>query len=210
MDIEKRVELIDKVLPKLYKNGAGTVPESLHGFQRFPQSNSAELYQSKFIEQELLQLKLAEKIDGGDNSYAHGFLILKLSYLGANLVMDSKSVLEFYAIEKKGKNIGFDFNTQEKFTESELTDINKKIDEILYKLKEMGLGHEILYNEIQDLKNQTSQDKKTFSQIVKGKFWDVVTDESVDQVKEVLNENGYGLSEIFTYITGETTKFFAN
>lgn len=88
-------------------------------------------------------------------------------------------------IKNQTNKIENGYNNESEFlSESEIENINTKIDEVLQKLKEMGLGHEIIYDEIQDLKNQTkNQDKKTLRQIVLGKLGEISISEAGDRLQ---------------------------
>jgi len=60
-----------------------------------------------------------------------------------------------------------------KITESQ-KEINNKIDEIIETLKEQGFGQEILFNELQELKELYQKlNKKNWGQVLKGKLIDL-------------------------------------
>jgi hypothetical protein len=63
------------------------------------------------------------------------------------------------------------------------SEINSKIDSVLSKLDDLGYGQEIIFNEIEELRNLSKKlSKKTWSQLVKGKMVDLV-------ISEVINKN---------------------
>jgi len=65
-----------------------------------------------------------------------------------------------------------------KFTSSELA---QKMEEIKAELNKLGFGHEILYDELQELKNlYTTLNKKNWGQLLKGKLFDVAVSKAVD------------------------------
>jgi hypothetical protein len=67
------------------------------------------------------------------------------------------------------------------------------------------LSHTI-ENEIHELKNNVDLNKKTFRQLVLGKIGDVVINETGSQVAAILKNSHFGLSDIYTFITGATNK----
>jgi hypothetical protein len=97
MEINEKVELIDKFLQGLSKtHGSGTVPEIIDGFQKFPSRYSDKELKYRIIEGEIIALRLAEKIGGGDNSVINGYFIFKLSTKGIELVESQRSVSDLY------------------------------------------------------------------------------------------------------------------
>lgn len=56
--------------------------------------------------------------------------------------------------------------------------LNKKIDDILSQLIKLGYGQEIIFNEIEDLRNlQTKLSKESWAQLLKGKLVDLILSE---------------------------------
>lgn len=56
-----------------------------------------------------------------------------------------------------------------------------KIDHIIHELNKQGLGQEIIFNEIEELKELYTQlNKKNWGQIVKGKLFDIGTSQALD------------------------------
>ncbi|MNR37266.1 hypothetical protein D3C85_1552710 [compost metagenome] len=73
-------------------------------------------------------------------------------------------------VEEKRKTYVEDYNS----IDDSSTAINASIDEILSKLATLGYGQEIIFNEIEELKElYTKMSKKTFGQVVKGKLVDL-------------------------------------
>lgn len=61
-------------------------------------------------------------------------------------------------------------------------EINKKIDQILDKLDKLGLGQEILYEELTELKDLYGRlSKKTWGQLLKGKLIDLVLSQVINK-----------------------------
>jgi hypothetical protein len=95
------------------------------------------------------------------------------------------------------------------FSELERTTINAKIDEIIDRLKAMDLKTdvqmEVLYEELEDLKQRMQYDKKTFWQLVKGKLMEAVSSDIVNKTvaKEIydrLAENITNVSRVIDTI----------
>lgn len=64
-------------------------------------------------------------------------------------------------------------------------EINKKIDQIIQELHKQHLGQEIIYNELEELKDlYTKVSKKTWGQTLKGKLFDIGVSQALD--KDVL------------------------
>lgn len=60
-------------------------------------------------------------------------------------------------------------------------DINKRVDDIIEYLKNLGLGQEILFEELQELKLLYSKlNKKNWLQVLKGKILDIAVDKLTD------------------------------
>lgn len=73
-------------------------------------------------------------------------------------------------VEKQQKSVKTNY---EKINENK-SEFNKTIDEILNKLEKLGYGQEIIFNEIDELKELHSKlNKKNFGQILKGKLLDL-------------------------------------
>lgn len=89
---------------------------------------------------------------------------VKISLKGANYV------------ERKLKS-----NSNEK-NEANGNNINGKIDEILETLKKLGYGQEIIFNELDELKDLHSKlTKKNWGQLLKGKLLDLAIDQTISK-----------------------------
>ncbi|MGY5353642.1 hypothetical protein [Wenyingzhuangia sp. IMCC45467] len=61
-------------------------------------------------------------------------------------------------------------------------EINEKIDTVLSKLSELGYGQEIIFNEIEELRTLSKKlNKKTWSQLVKGKVMDLALSQAINK-----------------------------
>jgi hypothetical protein len=84
-------------------------------------------------------------------------------------------------VEEKRKSFTEDYNNINVSSE----ELNEKIDQVIYELKKQGLGQEILYNEIEELKAlYLKLNKKNWGQLLKGKLVDIGLSQMVD--KDVL------------------------
>ena len=76
-------------------------------------------------------------------------------------------------------------------------ELSIKIDELLEGMKRNDAGFEVIFNELEELKESISKlDKKNWKQLLKGKLVDLMTDKSVALGLVVANN-------IFTDLTGE-------
>ena len=96
-------------------------------------------------------------------------------------------------IERKNKK-----SNNEKIKKKE-TDVNSKIDIVLFQLKKLGFGQEIIFNEIEELRSLSKKlNKKTWSQVIKGKVLDLAISELISKdvatfIYETLVENKFKL-----------------
>lgn len=73
-------------------------------------------------------------------------------------------------VEELRKSYKEDYSDIDKTSE----ELNDKIDQLVYDLRKLGLGQEIIYNEIEELKDlYTKVSKKTWGQALKGKLFDI-------------------------------------
>jgi len=76
--------------------------------------------------------------------------------------------------------------------------LDKKLDEIATKLRALGYGQEILFNELEELRElQTTLSKKTWTQVLKGKLFDM----GVEQVINMATA-----SMIYEFLTNDQLK----
>jgi predicted transcriptional regulator len=123
-----------------------------------------------------------------EDLYRRGYVILKDRYGDSDKVKISVKGASF--IERKHKR-----NKNNK-TKSEL---DKKIDNIIEHLTKLGHGQEIIFNEIDELRElQYNLPKKTWAQLLKGKLIDlalskVISAETASSVYEYLVNNNFQL-----------------
>ena len=99
----------------------------------------------------------------------------------------------FYKYEPKGEDA---FNVEE---ESEL---HKKLNDILEKLEKQGFGQQIIFEEIEDLKNHFNLGKKNWFQLLKGKVVDLTLKKVLDKtiVQEIYNQLSDGFDQAIKMI----------
>lgn len=126
-----------------------------------------------------------------ENLFKRGYLKLEKEYGDSDLAMISIKGANF--IERKNKTKSKENNNSKK--ESEL-DI--KLNQIKDYLVKLGYGQEIIFNEIEELRElQTTLSKKSWKQLLKGKLFDLAVD-------EVLNKDT--ISQIFEFLTNSSIK----
>lgn len=70
---------------------------------------------------------------------------------------------------------------RDKFSPKEESDLHSKLNHIVEELYKQGLGQEIIFNEIESLKNHFNLGKKSWFQLVKGKLFDLVLEKTLDE-----------------------------
>jgi hypothetical protein len=94
---------------------------------------------------------------------------------------------EYYTYEAKPK---------EKFTTEEESELNEKLNVIIQKLNDQGLGQEILFEEINSLKDHFNLGKRNWFQLLKGKLFDLTVEKILEKtvVEEIYKtlSDGYG------------------
>lgn len=99
----------------------------------------------------------------------------------------------FYTYEPEGED---EFNVEE---ESEL---HNKLNDILEKLEKQGFGQQIIFEEIEDLKNHFNLGKKNWFQLLKGKVVDLTLKKVLDKtiVQEIYNQLSEGFDQAIKMI----------
>lgn len=169
--IEQTLELILDKLYDLYDN-------SYHSISTILEGNG--ITQKRLGEDREL-LKMLE-----DNGYVSA---MNMRDSAGQLTLKGKLY-----IEKKRKPHKENYNDFNKSQE----EINERVDEIIEKLTKLGYGQEIIFDEIQELKElYTTLNKKNWGQLVKGKI--------VDLALSKLIENDT-LSYIYEKLTDQTLR----
>ena len=76
------------------------------------------------------------------------------------------------------------------------------MNEIIVRLNQQGLGQEILFEEIESLKNHFNLGKKTWFQLLKGKLLEVTSEKIIEATvaSEILKELSDDFSEFIKWI----------
>lgn len=89
----------------------------------------------------------------------------------------------------------------EAFNSSLESELHSKLNVIIENLEKLGFGQEIIFDEIESLKNHFNLGKKTWFQLLKGKLLDLMAKKLLD--KEVANDIYKNLSEGFEGIVNQ-------
>ncbi|MGK0447792.1 MAG: hypothetical protein ACJA2M_001571 [Polaribacter sp.] len=99
----------------------------------------------------------------------------------------------FYSYEPK---------LSDKFSVEEESDLHNKLNDILDRLEKQGFGQQIIFEEIEDLKNHFDLGKKNWFQLLKGKVVDLTLKKVLDKtiVKEIYNQLSEGFEQVVKMI----------
>jgi hypothetical protein len=99
----------------------------------------------------------------------------------------------FYTYEPKSKD---------KFSVSEESELHNKLNDILTKLDKQGFGQQIIFEEIEDLKNHFNLGKKNWFQLLKGKVVDLTLKKVLNKtiVEEIYNQLSDGFEQVVKMI----------
>lgn len=91
-----------------------------------------------------------------------------------------ESINEYYSYITK---------SEDEFSPKEESEVHNKLNDILEKLNKQGLGQEIIFNEIEELKYHFNLGKKNWFQLFKGKLIDLSIEKVLDEtvIKELYN-----------------------
>ncbi len=80
--------------------------------------------------------------------------------------------------------------SEDQFTVEEETSLHNKLNEILDRLNKQGFGQEIIFDEIESLKNHFNLGKKTWLQLALGKIFSVTGDKMIEESvsKEIIKQ----------------------
>lgn len=140
---------------------------------------------SKILELNNVTTRTGEERELAEDLHRRGYVILKERY-SQSCDMVKISVKGAAYIERKLKP---------KKTSTHNSELNKKIDNIIVHLTTLGYGQEIIFNEIEELRElQTKLSKKSWSQLLKGKLIDltidkIISSETATSVYEYLTSN---------------------
>lgn len=100
---------------------------------------------------------------------------------------------EYYSFEPK---------KEDSFSSEEESVLHNKLNDILDKLEKQGYGQEIIFNEIEELKNHFNLGKKNWFQLLKGKVVDLALKKVLNEtiVKEIYNNLSDGFDQVVKMI----------
>lgn len=116
---------------------------------------------------------------------------------------DEERKIAIFAIDQEIDDINkyyvFESKKEEEFTIEEETKLHNKLNKIIDDLEKQHFGQQIIFDEIEELKNHFNLGKKNWFQLVKGKFFDLTVEKVVEKV--VIVEMFESLSEGFEQVT---------
>jgi hypothetical protein len=108
-----------------------------------------------------------------------------------------------FAIEQEIEDINkyyvFESKKEEEFTIEEESKLHYKLNKIIQDLEKQHYGQQIIFDEIDELKNHFNLGKKNWFQLVKGKFFDLTVENVIEKV--IIVEMFDSLSEGFEQVT---------
>jgi len=95
----------------------------------------------------------------------------------------------FYSYEPK---------SEDEFSAGQESELHNKLNEVLEKLNKQGFGQQIIFEEIEDLKNHFKLGKKNWFQLLKGKVVDLTLKKVLDKtiVQEIYNQLSEGFEQV--------------
>lgn len=174
-----------------------------------------EIYERKKVNiKQKLELILEKLYDLNDNRHHDIENILELNGIELNDYDESRELVKVLenqnyidVIHGRRPNVKININgrmyieeKRQKYEEdydsisSEQKIINEKIDEIIFTLKKLGFGQEIIFEEIEELKElYTKLNKKNWGQVLKGKLIDLSLSKLVEN--ETINYIYHSLTQ---------------
>jgi hypothetical protein len=121
---------------------------------------------------------------------------------------DKERNIAIFAIEQEIEDINkyyvFVAKKEDEFTPEEESKLHNKLNKIIEDLEKQHYGQQIIFEEIDELKNHFILGKKNWFQLVKGKFFDLTVEKVIEKV--VIIEMFDSLSEGFEQVTKMITK----
>lgn len=105
-------------------------------------------------------------------------------------------------IESINKYYEFETVSNDKFKIEEQVDLHNKLNQIEEQLKKLGYGQEVIFNELEELKENFNLGKKNWFQLVRSKFVDLTVSKVVEEtlIKEIYSELRRGFENLPTII----------
>jgi hypothetical protein len=101
-------------------------------------------------------------------------------------------------------NSRFEFapNNEDRFSTEDEISLHFKLNSIIENLKRQELGQEVLYEEIESMKNHFGLGKKTWFQLLKGKLVDVAIEKGIEVVivKQIFDALADGLTKSMKWL----------
>ena len=139
-----------------------------------------------------IDFRAGEPREIAENLFKRGYLKLEKEYGDSDLSMISIKGANF--IERKNK-----LKSKERSNNKKETELDNKLNQIIEFLVKLGYGQEIIFEEIEELRElQTKLSKKSWTQLLKGKLFDlaleeVINKETVNQIFEFINNSSIKL-----------------
>lgn len=112
----------------------------------------------------------------------------------------SLDIMERDRVKITVKGVKFIERKSKKLSKSQRTqDINQRIDLVIYELKKLGVGQEILFDEIEELREVSNKlNQKSWSQLIKGRVIDltlesIISKDIAKMIYETLVDNNFKL-----------------
>lgn len=120
----------------------------------------------------ILRIKTVEDIDNHMKS-CNGCGYEKDKKIGIFAIdQEIDDINRFYNYEPK---------SEQKFTNEEESNLHSKLNNIISELEKQGLGQQIIFDEIEDLKNHFNLGRKSWFQLVKGKLIDLTVEKVLEK-----------------------------
>lgn len=105
-------------------------------------------------------------------------------------------------IERINKYFEFEPISPDKFKIEEQVTLHAKLNDIEEQLKKLGFGQEVIFNEIDELKQNFNLGKKNWFQLVRSKFVDLTVSKVVEEtvIKEIYSQLSKGFENLPTII----------
>ncbi len=107
-------------------------------------------------------------------------------------------------IEEISSTYEYKPNKSDEFDSQQKSELHNSLNEIKDSLAKLGFGQEIIFNELDELKNHLNLGKKNWFQLLKGKLFDLTVNEVLDKehIKYVYEKLSEGFENLPTLIDG--------
>lgn len=115
---------------------------------------------------------------------------------------DKEIDIGIFAIDQEIEDINrfytYQPKSEDEFSVQEESELHNKLNIILEKLKKQGFGQQIIFDEIEDLKNHFNLGKKNWFQLLKGKVVDLTIKKVLNKttVREIYNTLSEGFEQV--------------